>query len=230
MKPRLTATAVAVLAAGLLAASASAAGLIGVYRNSMETVTQRSEILKLSGRSCKRGNLGGALRIEVGRLTPACSYRTPVIGRDLEVAAAERLLSDTPRTLQRKAYLGLQLRAGGTGKYELLVYPFQGKVQLVKVTPEGVEYLAIAKDQKAVQGVDKPNVLRLRAINLRSGPEQGQTRLQAFVGSTLVARASDSGGGVLKGRASTVVVGAARNASGLVASVDNVVVRVPSPY
>ena len=183
MKPRFTATAVAVIAAGLLAASASAAGLIGVYRNSMDTAAQRGQLLKLSGRDCKRGGTGGTMRIEVGKRTPACSYRTPVVGRDLEIAATERLLSGTPHALQRKAYLGLQLRAGGSGKYELLVYPVQRKVQLVKVTPEGIEYIAIAKDQKAVQGVDKANSLRLLAVNLKSGPEKGMTRLQAYVGS-----------------------------------------------
>jgi hypothetical protein len=230
MKHRITATAVAILAAGTLAASASAAGLINVYRNSMDTASQRGEVVKLSGRTCKRGGENGTLRIEVGKLTPACAYRTPVIGRDLEIGATERLLSGTPKALQRKAYVGLQLRAGGGGRYELLLYPVQRKVQLLKVTPEGTEYLEIAKDLKAVKGVDKANTLRLLVVNLKSGPEKGVTRLQGYVGSTLVVRAADPGGGALKGRYSAVVAGAARNARGLIVSADDFSVRVPSPY
>lgn len=230
MRHRITAPLLALLAAGALVASASAAGLIGVYRNSMDTAAQRGQMLQLSGRSCKRSGADGALQIEVGKLTPACAYRTPVIGRDVEVAATERLLSATPKELRGKAYLGLQLRAGGGSRYELLIYPLQRKAQLVKVTPEGTEFLAIAKDQKAIQGVDKVNTLRLLAVTLKSGPEKGTTRLQGYVGSTLLARAADPGGGSLKGRYSAVVVGAGRNARGLITSADDVFVRVPSPY
>ena len=98
---------------------------------------QRAQLIKLAGASCTRGGSDGALRIAVGKATDACSYRTPVLGRDLEIAATERLLSGTPTALQRKAYLGLELRAGAGAKYQLLVFPLQRKVQLVKVTPKG---------------------------------------------------------------------------------------------
>jgi len=230
MTRRITAALLALLAAGALAASAFAAGLVPVYRNSMDTAAQRGQILELSGRSCKRSGANGTLHVEIGKQTPACAFRTPVVGRDLQIGATERLLSGTPKELRRKAYVGLQLRAGGGGRYELLVYPVQRKVQLLKVTPEGTEYLAIAKSQKAVAGVDKANTLRLLAVNLKSGPEKGTTRLQGYVGSTLVARAGDPAGGTLKGRYSALVAGAPRNARGLIASADDVVVRVPSPY
>jgi hypothetical protein len=230
MKHRITASLLVVLLAGALAASASAAGFISVYRNSMDTAAQRGEVLKLSGRSCKRAGANGTLQIEVGKLTPACSYRTPVIGRDLQIAATERLLSATPSQQRAKAYVGLQLRAGGGGRYELLVYPVQRKVQLIKITPEGTRYLAIAKAQEAVKGVDEANTLRLLAINLKSGPEQGTTRLQAYVGTTLVARAADTAGGQLKGRFSAIVAGAPRNGRGVIVSADDLSVRVPSPY
>ncbi len=230
MKHRITASVLAALAAGALAASATAAGFIPVYRNSMDTVAQRSEVLKLTGRSCKRAGANATLRIEVGKLTPACAFRTPVVGRDLQIAATERLLGETPRQQRAKAYVGLELRAGGGGRYELLVYPVQHKVQLIKVTPEATRYLAIAKGEEAVNGVDEPNNLRLLAINLKSGPEKGTTRLQAYVGSTLVARAADPAGGQLKGRYSALVAGAPRNGRGVIVTADNIVVRIPSPY
>ncbi len=211
---------VAALAALLVAVSAGGA-MVGVYRNVMETTAQRSQMVKLSGASCGRAGAGGALRITVGKRTDACSLRTPVIGRDLEIAATERLLSGTPSALRKKAFLGLELRAGGGAKYQLLAFPLQRKVQLVKVSAEGSEYLAIEKDVKGLMGVNKANALRLRAVN----SEPGKSRLSAYVGGSLVAEAKDEAAGELSGRASAVAIGAAKNGNGIVGSVDDLVVR-----
>jgi hypothetical protein len=230
MKLRFSTAFLAALLAGLLCCAVAGAAMIGIYRNSMESLAQRSQLVKLSGKSCERAGAGGAMRIMIGKATSSCSYRTPVIGRDIEIAATERLLSGTPTALQRKAYLGLMLRAGGGGKYALLVFPRQKKAQLIKVTSEGTKYLAIAKNEKAVVGVNEANKLRLRAVNVTSGPEKGQARLFAYVGSKLVGEAKDDAAGDLSGRASAVVVGTVKNGNGIVASVDDVVVRVPSPF
>jgi hypothetical protein len=218
------------LAMGAVAAASVGAAMIGIYRNGMETTAQRAQLVKLSGGSCTRGGSDGALRVAIGKRTDACSYRTPVLGRDLEISATERLLSGTPPAAQHKAYLALELRAGGGAKYQLLVYPLQRKAQLVKVTGAGSEYLAIEKNLKTVVGVNKANALRLRAINVRSGPERGQAKLFAYVGGTLVAEATDRGAGELSGRASTVAIGAVKGANGVVGSIDDVVIRVPSPF
>ena len=230
MRLRFSATFLAVLAAGLLACALAGGAMIGIYRNGMGSLAQRSQLVKLSGKTCTRAGVGGAMRITVGKATSSCSYRTPVLGRDLEIAATERLLSGTPTALQRKAYLGLMLRAGGGAKYALLVFPRQKKAQLIKVTSEGTKYLAIAKNEKAVVGVDEANKLRLRAVNVTSGPEKGQARLFAYVNDKLVGEAEDAAAGELGGRASAVVVGTIKNGNGIVASVDDVVVRVPSPF
>jgi hypothetical protein len=230
MKTRSTAFCL-VLALGLTALAASAgAAMVGVYRNGMDSTAQRSQLIKLAGASCARGGGASALRIAVGKKTESCSYRTPVLGRDLEIAATERLLSGTPTALQRRAYLALELRAGGGAKYQMLVYPLQRKVQLVKVTPEATKYLAIVKNQAAVSGVNKANALRLRAVNLTTGPERGGAKILAFLGATKVAEATDEAAGELTGRASAVSVGAGKNAEGLIASIDDVVIRVPSPF
>lgn len=230
MKTRSIAILLAALLAGLFACASAGAAMIGIYRNGMESTAQRSQMVKLSGRSCSRGGAGDALRIAVGKRTDSCALRTPVLGRDLEIAATERLLSGTPKKLQRKAYLAVELRAGGGAKYALLVYPLQRKVQLLKVTEGETKYLAIEKNVDTVMGVNKANVLRLRAVNVRSGPEQGQAKLLGYVGKTLAVEATDEGAGELSGRASAVSVGAPKNATGLVASVDDVVIRVPSPF
>jgi hypothetical protein len=230
MKGRFAATFLAALAVGVLACAVAGAAMIGVYRNSMESLAQRSQLVKLSGSNCARAGANGAMRITLGKKTAACSFRTPVLGRDLEIAATERLLSGTPENLQRKAFLGLELRAGGGAKYQLLVFPRQKKAQLVKITTGGAKYLAIAKNEKAVMGINAANNLQLRAVNVSSGPERGQAKLFAYVGSTLVGEAVDDGAGDLTGRASSVIVGTIKNGNGIVASVDDVVVRVPSPF
>jgi hypothetical protein len=216
----------AILTAALLVVAASGAAMIGVYRNGMETTAQRAQLVKLAGSSCTRGGSDGALRIAIGKATDACSYRTPVLGRNLEISATERLLSGTPDPLQRKAYLALELRAGAGAKYQLLTFPLQRKVQLIKVTGEGTEYLAVEQGVKDLMGVNKANALRLRVLK----PAKGQAQLSAYVAGDLVAEATDEKAGDLTGAASSVAVGAVSGANGVIASIDDVVVRVPVDF
>jgi hypothetical protein len=231
VKSRTTAVLCLAAAATLLLAASSSAALIGIYRDGMATTPQRAQMVKLSGSHCARGGLGKALRVVVGKATKECAYRTPVIGRDLEVAATERLLGATPKPLQHGAFLAINLRSGGGGRYQLAVYPLQGKVQLRKALPEGgVKYLDIERNVAAVKGLDAANDLRLRAFNLTEGEEKGACRLLGFIGGKLVAEATDAAAGELSGGASGFSVGSAKNAKGAQASFDNVVVRVPSPF
>jgi hypothetical protein len=232
MKLRVTATALAALAAALVLAASAGAALVGLYRNEMETDAQRGQIVKLFGERCGRGGSKAAFRIVVGKATPECAYRTPVVGRDLEVAAVGRLLGNTPKPVQRKAFLALDLRASRDGsRYQLAVFPLQRKAQLRKVRADGsVEYLHIEGKVETVKGADQANQLRLRAFNVTSGAEKGSCRIQAWVGSTLVADVTDPAAGELQGRASGFSLGAVGNAKGAVGSFDNVVVRAPSPY
>lgn len=226
MRSRFAATFLAALTVGLLLAAVSGAAMIGIYRNGMETTAQRAQLVKLSGASCTRGGSEGALRIAIGKATSACSYRTPVLGRNLEISATERLLSGTPTALQKKAYLALELRAGGGAKYQLLAFPLQRKVQLLKVTSTGSEYLAIEKDVKDLMGINKANALRLRVLK----PVKGQAQLTAYVAGNVVAEATDEMAGDLTGSASAVAVGAVSGGNGIIASIDDVVVRVPVDF
>lgn len=225
MKTRFAAASLAALVAGLfLCAAAGAAMVVGIYRNSLETTPQRSELLKLVGRNCKRGGGEDAVRVVVGKKTDACAYRTPVIGRDLELAATERILSTTPKALQRKAYVAVQLRVGGGSKYELRAFPVQRKAQLLKVSEAGTKYLAIEKGMKAIGGINQPTVVRLRVE--RAAGEASAT-IAAFVGPEPVGEATDEAAGELSGEFSAVAVGATKIAEGLVGSIDDLVVRVP---
>jgi len=215
----------------VLACAASAgAALVGIYRNGMESDGQRAQIVKLSGERCGRGGSDHAVRIVVGKRTRECAYRTPVIGRDLEVATVGRLLSNTPKPLQRKAFLAVNVRTGGAGAgYQLAVFPLQGKAQLRKIFSDGrIEYLHIEKGV-ATGGLDRANELRLRAFNLTAGPKQGTCQIVAYVGGQLVADVNDAASGELEGRASGFSLGAIGSAKGVVGSFDDVVVRVPAP-
>jgi hypothetical protein len=220
----------AAIAALALAASASAA-VIGVYRSNMDSAGLRGQIVKLSGERCGRGGSDNAFRIFVGKRTRECAYRTPVIGRDLEVAVTGRLLEGTPKPVQRKAFLGLNLRAGGAGaRYQLLLFPLQRKAQLRRLTANGkVEYLHVERGVRA-KGLNQANQIRLRAFNVTRGPDKGSCRILAFVGRQLVADVSDPASGELQGRTSGFSLGAVGNAKGAMGSFDDIVVRVPSPY
>jgi hypothetical protein len=232
MRLRLTAGVLAAVAATLAVAGSAGAALIGIYRNNMETDAQRGQIVKLLGERCARGGSARAFKIVIGKATKECAYRTPVIGRDLEIAAVARLLGGAPKPVQRKSFLALDLRAGEDGsRYQLAVFPLQRKAQLRKVGADGsVEYLHIEKNVATVQGADRANQLRLRAFNVTSGPERGSCRLLAYVGAELDADVTDPATGELTGRASGFAVGAAGNAKGATASFDDVVIRVPSPF
>ncbi len=230
MRMRLTgaALAVSIVLAGL--AAPAGAALIGIYRNGMETAGQRSAPRKLSGERCGRGGSDHAFRIVVGKRTRECSYRTIVVGRDLEIASTARLLSKTPKQVRRRAFIALTLRSGETAHYQLLVYPMQRKAQLRKTLPDGSsKYLRIAKGVKTIQGTDRANKMRLRAFNITEGPEKGRCRVIAWVGKEKVAEYLDRAAGELRGRASGFAVGANRGAKGATASFDDVVVRVPNP-
>lgn len=231
MRLRIAATSLALIVTALTLAAGANAAVIGIYRNDMRSDGLRGQIAKLDGNRCGRGGSSQAFRIVVGKATRECSYSTPVVGRDLEVSAVGRLLSRTPKAVARKAYLALNLRAGGGGaRYQLAVFPLQRKAQLRKVLPDGkIKYLHIEKGVRA-RGGNRANDLRLRAFNITKGKDKGKCVVVAFVGNRRIAEVTDDAAGFLQGRSSGFSLGAVGNAKGAIGSFDDVVVRVPSPY
>lgn len=227
MKARFAAISLAALAAGLLVCAVAGAEMIGIYRNGLETTPQRAEMLQLFGRSCKRGGGEDAIRVLLGAKTDSCAYRTPVIGRNLELAATERILSGTPKALQKKAYVAIQLRAGGGSKYELRAFPVQRKAQLIEVSEAGTKYLAIQKNVKGIGGINQPTVVRLR---VEQAAGEASATILAYIGPELVGEVSDEAAGELSGEFSGVSVGATKIAEGLSGSIDDLVVRVPVTF
>jgi hypothetical protein len=226
MKTKLIIATVLAAALGLVAVASASGAFVAIYRNALETTAQRSEILKVAGKSCTRGGGQASLNITVGKLTEECAYRTPVIGSDLEIAATGRILPPTTPAVAKKAFLGMQLRVGGGGKLEFRVFPAQQKVQIVKVTSEGIDYLAIKKKVKAVQPPEKANVLRLRVID-GAGEEAGTCKIGGYLGGEQVVEASDEACGEIDGEMTALSAGAPNNGSGLTAGFEAIVVRVP---
>jgi len=224
----------ALLIVAVLAFAASASGaLVGIYRNGMESKGQLGQILKLSGSRCARGGSEGAFTITVGKATKECSYRTPVLGRDLEIAATMSLFNrpQVAKSVLRSSYVAVDLRAGGGARYQLAAFPAQRKAQVRKVLSDGsIEYLGIEKGVAEIGGLDEPVQLRLQAFNVTSGPEKGNCQLLAFVGGQPVAEVTDEAAGELGGRASGFSIGATKAAKGVQGSVDDVVIRTPSPF
>ncbi|HEY2054218.1 MAG TPA: hypothetical protein VGH14_09820 [Solirubrobacterales bacterium] len=226
MKTKLILATVLAAALGLVAVASASGAFVAIYRNALETTAQRSEVLKLAGKSCTRGGGQTSLKITVGKLTEECAYRTPVIGSDLEIAATGRIVSGTPETVAKKAFLAMQLRVGGGGKLELRVFPFQKKVQIAKVTSEGIHYLAIEKNVKAVQPPEKANVLRLRVIS-GAGEEAGACKITGYLGGEQVIEANDEACTDVSGEMTALAAGAPNNGSGLIAGFEAIVVRTP---
>ena len=227
MKVRFAAASMAALAAGLLVCAAAGAAMVGIYRNGLESTPQRAELVKLLGSSCKRGGGEDSVRVVLGKKTDSCAYRTPVIGRNLEFAATERILSGTPKALQRKAYVAIQMRAGGGNKYELRAFPVQRKAQLIKVSEAGTKYLAIKKNLKGIAGINEPTVLRLR---VEKGAGDAAAAVAAFIGPEVVGEVSDEAAGELSGEFTGASVGATKIAAGLSGSIDDLIVRVPVDF
>lgn len=224
MKAKTTLFGLVAVVASLAVVGVATAAMVGIYRNGMDTTAQRAQMIKLAGKECARGGSEEALRITLGKATPECSYRTPVVGRNLEIGATERLLSATPKKSQQGAYLGLVARAGAGARYAMLVFPLQRKVQLVKIDADGAEYLAVDRNEKLVKGVNQANALRLQVVE---SAEKGKVQLTGYLGSAKVVEALDEMGGELTGQFSGVLIGAVKNSNGVVGSVDDVVIRVP---
>lgn len=226
MKAKLVIALVSVLALGLVASGAASGAFVAIYRNALETTAQRSEVLKLSGKACTRGGGQATLNITVGKLTEECAYKTPVVGQDLEIAATGTINSATPPKVAKKAFLALQLRAGGGSKLELRVFPGQKKAQIARITEEGIKFLAVKKNLTSLKEVNKAVVLRLRVI-AGAGEMASTCKIGGYLAGELVVEAEDPACGELKGETTALAAGATNNGVGVVAGFAAIVVRTP---
>ncbi len=219
------------LAGLVLVLASSALGTVALYVNDMSSAGRRSQIVKIFGRSCDRGGSRQAFRVHVGKRTTECAYRTPVVGRDLEVQTTARLLSGTQRRLQQRAFLAVVIRAGGGGKYTFAVFPGQRKYQIRKDVPgEKTKFLAVGKQISQIQGTNKANKLRFQVFSILTTKQPDDSRIVALVNGKRMAVLVDDEAGPVKGRYAGFSVGAAGSANGAIASFDDVSVRIPDPF
>ena len=215
---------------GSAAAAAAAVGAaIPIYANDMSSAGARGQVVRLSGSECDRGGSSGTLKVTVGKGTRECQLRTPVIGTNLDIIATARLLSATPSEIQSRVFVGVALRDGNDGQYQLAVFPKKGSFQLRRdVPPDSSRTLLAHGKSSVVKDVGKPNKLRLQAFS----SADGATRVTAFVNGRKLASVVDDAHTAtsLSGRFSTLAVGSEKAAKGAAASFDDLTVAVPDPF
>ena len=123
----------------------------------------------------------------------ACVYRPPVAGDTRRprsrLPGASEAARATPKGIRRTAYLGIAVRSGTSSGYELRIFPKQHKYVLRRKPGGGGGFPKQGKS-RAIKGVDKANVLRLKAF--------GNT-VTAKVNRRTVAQLTDSNAGQVAG-------------------------------
>ena len=143
---------------------------------------------------------------EVKKGPGACGYRPPVEGDsdgpDHDFQAKGKLLRATPKGLRGSAYLAIAVRSGKSSRYELRIFPKKHKFELRRAPSGGGGGFPETGQSRAIKGVDKPNVLRLKAAG---------NKVTARVNCTKVAKVTDSNAGQVGGRKLEVGVGSKRS-------------------
>ena len=229
MRPRaliMRGTALLAAAAALGLAATALAG-ITVYKNDLSTKVEARELRHTEGKHCdkKWRKKARNLRVNVNRGPDVCGYQPPVegdtSGPDHDFQAKLKLLKATPKGIRDGAYLAIVVRSGKNSGYELRVFPTKHKFQLLRSPAGGGGGFPASGKSDAVSGVDKPNILRLKAVN---------AKVIARVNGTRVARVTDSNAAEVDGRKLEVAVGHRRHvAKPVSATVDDLKLQVPKP-
>jgi hypothetical protein len=215
----------AILALGLIAAVALAG--VTVYKNDFSGKSEAKEFRHSDGKHCDKRwrKKSQAVLVEVKRGSGACIYRPPVAGDrdgpDHDFQVRVKLLRATPKGIRRSAYLGIGVRSGNSSGYELRVFPKQHKYVVRRKPGGGGGGFPKQGKSRAVKGVDKANVLRLKAFG---------NVVTAMVNRRRIARLTDSNAGQVGGRKLEVFAGQKRRTrKDVITSVDNLRLQVPNP-
>jgi hypothetical protein len=226
---RRTRPAVALLAAALALALAAAVALAGVtvYKNNFSSKAEAKELRHSSGKHCAKRwrQKAKTVRAQRNRGSGACGYRPPVegdtAGPDHDFRAKEKLLKATPKGIRRSAYVAVAVRSSRSSGYELRIFPKRHKFKLHRVPSGGGGGFPAKGRSRAIKGVNKPNVVRLKAFG---------NRVTARVNGTRLAKVTDSNAGQVDGRKLEVSVGSKRRSNkDVVATFDNLKLLVPNP-
>jgi ribosomal protein S8E len=226
---RRTRTAVALLAAALALGlgAAVALGGVAVYKNNFSSKAEAQELRKSRGKHCGKRwrRKAESVRAKRTRGSGACGYRPPVegdtSGPDHDFWAKTKLLRATPKGIRGGAYLAISVRSGKNSGYELRIFPKKHKYELRRSPSGGGAGFPAEGRNRAIKGVNKPNVVRLKAVG---------DKVTARVNGTKVANVTDSNAGQVGGRKLEVAVGNKRRSrKDVVATFDNLKLAVPNP-
>jgi hypothetical protein len=207
----------AVLAGALvLTLTATAFGLVDVYKNSFSTKGGFKEIkFTGSGRSsCDRdwAKKRKMSKITVKKAPKTCRYAPPVRATAPQprhqFEGLARLSKQTHSSVRGDAYVAVAVRVGGGNRYELRVFPRERRFELIR-QPSGAGF-PVDGMSSDIKGMAKLNKLRLRAFG---------NRIKAWVNGAEVADVNDGSTGQVNGRALEFSVGnegdSGRNTVGL---------------
>lgn len=230
-------TALIVLGATLVAATAANAGPVTVAIYAFTTQGDVLAFQKTLGAKCdKKWRQRKSMEIKAGAGTNACVFRSSVVAdssdvrSDTEVTATAGLTGATPGKLAKKAYVGVGVRQSENSGYELRVRPGAQSWQLFRDPRGSAEGPTLFRSGKGklIRGGVKGNDLLLRAFDYGSDT----TTLTAKINGKAVVSATDTGNSQPDGRRTTVSSGikGTGSASGLSSVFDNVAIKVPFPF
>jgi hypothetical protein len=215
----------AALALGLAAAGALAA--VTVYKNNFSSQAEVKELDHSRGKQCAKRwrKKTKSVRAQRNGGPGACGYRPPVEGDtggpDHDFRAKEKLLKVTAKGIRGSAYVAVAVRSSKTSGYELRIFPKRHKFQLRRSPSGGGGGFPAKGRSQAINGVNKPNVVRLKAAG---------NSVTAKVNGTRLARVTDSNAAQVDGRKLEVAVGATRRSNKeVIATFDNLKLLVPNP-
>jgi len=219
----------AALGLAAFAASAAAVAWLPIYANDMSTNGLRGSLAQVGKGNCARSGVSETFRVKVGKKTSSCSYFTTVATQDgasVQVIVSGKLLSATPSSLRSGTFVGVSVRVGDGGAYQLQAYPGKRSFRVVRLEPPKSKELVIAAHKNnAIKGVDQGNKMRLELVKL-SGTS---CRINAVVNGKSLVSTVDDGCPTISGQLTTFSIGSTKNATGAAASFDNLQVAVPKP-
>lgn len=217
---------------GLASPPAEAAGNLVIYSNSLRSPAGVSKVRQYGRKaSCSHKGSTKSLRVKVGKSTRECFYNIPVVGRDLQTSITARMFKQTPKGLQKRTWMAVNVRQGTDGsRYQFAVLPRQRRFSLRKVYPNGkIKHLAHGKDNK-IRPVAKANRITLRAYNGAGKLPSGTARLVGIVNGKRLALFDDQHGNELTGRDTTISIGSNKGARGAYGSFIGARIAMPDPF
>jgi hypothetical protein len=229
-------TALAVLCTSLaLGVAAAQAGPVTIALYTFETPADSLAFHKGEGAKCKKKAGAGNMTILLGAGSSVCAFRSSVVASaddvapDQEVSGVGVVSAKTPRKIQKKAFVGVNVRESESAGYELRVRPVARSWQLFR-DPKGSAGPTLFKSGKGkfIRQGAKPNALQLRAFDFGTP----NTSVIAAVNGKTVVSVVDSGADQPDGRRNGVSTGVKGTGSGagVRGLFDNVAIKIPNPF